>query len=64
KVVLPEKAASFLYNTASFGNNIQVMVKMSINKDFFLPTEYPDLRAFYNYVVQKHGEQIVLRKKS
>ncbi|MEL6650396.1 MAG: DUF3857 domain-containing protein [Bacteroidota bacterium] len=63
RVVMPEKAASFLYNTASFGSNIQVMVKMTVDKDFFGPTEYADLRAFYDYVLKKHGEQIILHRK-
>jgi len=64
RVVLPEKAAAFTYNIASIGNSIQVMSSMQINKAFFGPEEYLDLRAFYAYVVNKHGEQIVLKKKS
>lgn len=64
RVVLPEKAAAFTYNTASIGNTVQVLSTLQINKAFFGPNEYPDLRAFYAYVVNKHAEQIVLKKKS
>lgn len=64
RVVLPGKVATFTYNSASVGNNVQVMSTLQINKAFFGPEEYPDLRAFYAYVVKKQSEQIVLKKKS
>jgi hypothetical protein len=36
---------------------------MSINKTLFAQDEYPNLREFYNQVVAKQDEQIVLKKK-
>ncbi|MFK7922241.1 MAG: DUF3858 domain-containing protein [Bacteroidia bacterium] len=64
RVVLPGKVATFTYNTASIGSSVQILSTLEINKAFFGPEEYPDLRAFYAYVVNKQAEQIVLKKKS
>jgi hypothetical protein len=35
---------------------------MSINKGVFAQDEYPNLREFYNQMVAKQAEQIVLKK--
>jgi len=36
---------------------------LQINKSLFIQDEYPHLREFYNRVVAKQAEQIVLKKK-
>jgi len=36
---------------------------LSINKPMFIQVDYPILREFYNHVVAKQAEQIVLKKK-
>ena len=46
------------------GNVIQVMSKFNINKTMFLPEEYLALKRFYNQIIAKHAEQIVLKKKT
>jgi len=33
-----------------------------MGKTFFLPQEYDGLRQFFDYVVKKQAEQIVLKK--
>lgn len=64
RVVLPEKGASFTYQIQSIGGMVQAMSVLDINQTMFSSEEYPNIRAFYDYVVKKHGEQIVLKKKS
>ncbi|PWJ44084.1 DUF3857 domain-containing protein [Sediminitomix flava] len=64
RIVLPNKAASFTYNVSSTGNIIQIMSRMNLKKDSFMPEEYPTLREFFTQVFSKHQEQLVLVKKA
>ena len=61
-VQLPNKAGSFIYSVTQMGNVLQVMSKIQINKNFFLPDDYEFLKAFYDHIITKHGEQVVLKK--
>jgi hypothetical protein len=62
-LMLPENAAKFMYNVGQNGNTINITSQFLINKNIFVQTEYPDLKEFYNQVVAKQTEQIVLKKK-
>jgi hypothetical protein len=62
-VSLPGNSARFTYNVTQTGNIINVVSMLQINKSLFLQDEYPHLREFYNHVVAKQAEQIVLKKK-
>ncbi len=59
---LPNAAGSFRFNVAQTGNTIQLMSNININQVEFNSHEYPNLREFYNRIVDKHNEQIVLKK--
>lgn len=59
---LPGNAARFHYQIQVSANIINVLSKISINKDLFLPEEYPHLRKFYSMIVAKQAEQLVLKK--
>jgi hypothetical protein len=61
--VLPGNGAKYLFNIATIGDAISITSNLQINKSLFLQEEYPDLREFYNRVVAKQAEQIVLKKK-
>lgn len=61
--VLPDNAAKFTYASTQVGDVISVVSVLQINKSLFGQDEYPHLREFYNLVVAKHAEQIVLKKK-
>jgi hypothetical protein len=52
-----------MYNVAQNGNVITVTSMFQINKSLFTQLEYPYLREFYNQIVAKQAEQIVLKKK-
>ncbi|HEX7845569.1 MAG TPA: transglutaminase domain-containing protein [Chitinophagaceae bacterium] len=47
----------------SSDNTIKVQYKLETKKTFFQTTEYDTLREFYNLVVAKQAEQIVLKKR-
>ncbi|HEY9045743.1 MAG TPA: DUF3857 domain-containing protein [Ohtaekwangia sp.] len=61
--VLPGSAAKFSYNVTQTGNVVNIISMVQINKSLFLQDEYPHLREFYNMIVAKQAEQIVLKKK-
>jgi hypothetical protein len=61
--MLPENGARFIYSASQIGNNINIMSNLSVNKSIFNQIEYPNLREFYNQVVAKQAEMIVLKKK-
>lgn len=61
-VTLPEKACLFTYTSAINGGKVTVTSRMRINKIVYAETEYEYLKEFYNLMIQKHAEQIVLKK--
>ncbi|MFZ6012835.1 MAG: transglutaminase domain-containing protein [Bacteroidota bacterium] len=62
-LVLPGNAAKYVYNVAKTDNMVNITSSFQINRNIFTQVEYPDLREFYNQVVAKQAEQIVLKKK-
>lgn len=62
KMALPEKSAMFEYSVSVAGNKLLLTNKFSINKPLFVYSEYQGLKDFYNQIVAKHAEQVVLKK--
>jgi hypothetical protein len=62
-IALPGNAARFLYNVSQLENTINITSSFQINKALFMQNEYAFIREFYNQVVAKQAEQIVLKKK-
>jgi len=59
---LPGNAGKYAYSASKIGNVISITSTLQINKSLFVQDEYPALREFYNLVVAKQNEQIVLKK--
>ncbi|MEO6949420.1 MAG: DUF3857 domain-containing protein [Ginsengibacter sp.] len=53
----------FEYLISVSGNVISFRNTLKLGKTFFTPEEYASLREFFNYVVKKQKEQIVLKRK-
>ncbi len=62
-VTLPENGGKFLFQVTQIGNTLQIVSKLSIKKELFVPEDYLYLKEFYNIIIAKHAEQIVLVKK-
>jgi hypothetical protein len=62
-VMLPNNGGKFTYNVQAVGNTINVISVLTINQNLFSQIEYKGLREFYDLVVAKQAEQIVLKKK-
>lgn len=60
---LPKNGGKYTYSISVTGNTIQFTSHLIINQALFTQQEYPNLKEFYNQVVAKQAEQIVLRKK-
>ncbi|NDK55170.1 transglutaminase domain-containing protein [Pontibacter fetidus] len=61
-VSLPNNGGKFTYLVQQEGNTLQVLSRININKPVFYAQEYAYLKEFYNQIIAKHAEQIVLKK--
>lgn len=62
-IVMEENMGSFKYSIGnSAGNIIQIAVSMDINAATFSPDYYLTLKDFFNKMIEKQGEKIVLKK--
>lgn len=62
-LALPNNTGKYQYSVSQVGDMISVISSFQINKVLFPQEEYPVLREFYNQVIAKQAEQIVIRKK-
>lgn len=58
-----EDDGMFEYRISESNGIISMRSRLRIKRAYFLPEEYDMLREFFNYVVKKHNEQIVFKKK-
>jgi hypothetical protein len=63
KVLLNESDGMFEYIFSKTDNEINFRSRLKLDKATFLPEDYEYLRGFYDYIVKKHAEQIVFKKK-
>jgi hypothetical protein len=61
-VALPDNAGKFTYNVNLVGNTITVLSKIVITKTLYIQNEYELIKEFYNQIIAKQKEQIVLKK--
>lgn len=61
-LTLPNKSASFRYSVDQQEDKILIRHFFTVSKVIFLDSEYPDLKEFYNRVIQKNNEKFVLVK--
>ena len=59
---LPGKAAKFQFYISTVGNMMQVISNFTINQAVFQYDTYKALQNFYNLVIEKQNEKIVLKK--
>lgn len=59
---LGEDTGSFRYLISQVGNKLQLSVEFSINKAFIAAEEYANLKKFYELLISKENEKVVLSK--
>ena len=62
KMTLPENSANFQMLYSVNGNTVQVLCKFNINKPVFYVAEYNDLKAYFDEVVKKESEMLIIKK--
>jgi len=62
KLSLPENSASFQMISAVDENKVQVLFKLNINKAVFFQPEYQNLKAFFDELVKKQSEMLIIKK--
>jgi hypothetical protein len=60
--VMVDDLGSFSYKVLSSGNKLKVTVVMTLNKGKIGPINYSVLKQFYDEIVKKHNQKIVLVK--
>lgn len=61
-LIIPEDAGRFTYATVINENKITLTSRIQLRKAIYYADEYPFLREFFDKIVTKHQEQIVLKK--
>ena len=61
-VALPGDGGKFYYSVAQNGNAVTIVSKIQINKTLFLPEEYELIKEFFNQIIAKQGEMILIKK--
>lgn len=62
KASMGDSVVAFKYLLSENSNKIQLSAEFSINRYFVSPEEYSDLKKFYQYMIDKEDEKIVLSK--
>ena len=60
-ISLPEKSGKFIFFCQEKDNKITVLSRINLYKPVFTAEEFGFLKEFYDLIVQKHAEQIVLK---
>lgn len=63
-ISLPGRGGQFMYQISQMDQKINLTMVFSINKVLFLPDEYQALKNFFDLVINKQAEQVVLKKKT
>lgn len=61
-IKLPNKAGVLSYNAVALGKKIQLVFSYKINSTSFLPNQYNYLKSFYDAIIRKQTEAIILKK--
>ncbi|HRJ13840.1 MAG TPA: DUF3857 domain-containing protein [Saprospiraceae bacterium] len=60
---LPERGGSFVYQVSRNENTLNINYKLRLDQLEFDPEEYAGLKMFFDQLIAKQEEQIVLKKK-
>jgi len=63
KLMLPDNKGQILYSVTSIGNVINVVLRLSISDPFYTVSEYPFLKEFFNQIIKKQAEPVIISKK-
>jgi len=59
---LPGNGGSFVYQAKEVNGTIQLISKIYWKELIYEPKDYQALKAFYNTMIEKHAQQVILKK--
>ncbi|PKP39265.1 MAG: hypothetical protein CVT98_02490 [Bacteroidetes bacterium HGW-Bacteroidetes-15] len=59
---LSDAKGQFIYSTSQIGNEVMVVSRLSINQTLYVPTDYAEIKNFYDLLVNKSSEKLVFKK--
>ena len=59
---MTDKMASYVYRVSASEDKINISTEMAFNSSIIAPDYYQDLKKFYETIVTKQNEKIVLTK--
>jgi hypothetical protein len=62
RMTTPENVASFVFNISASGNKVVVQVTSEINKAMVSAAYYDVLKSFFQQMIDKQNEKIILKK--
>ncbi|MEM6725690.1 MAG: DUF3858 domain-containing protein, partial [Bacteroidota bacterium] len=64
KFQLPNKDGMYQYQVNNTGNTIQIRSRFELNRTFYKPDQYEQLKDLFDYMLEKQNELIVLKMKA
>ncbi len=61
---LPNRGGKYMYNVGLIGEDIQVMVRLSLNQTQYSTESYGSLKELFNIILSKQDQQIVFKEKT
>lgn len=61
-MALPEGKGRYILSASTVGGTIVLVCKMQLNRDMYIPSDYLILKQFFEQIVSKSNEKIVLKK--
>jgi len=62
RVLMPNNAGEFTFNVLVDESIIHVSSTIFIEKTHYLPEEYEEIKTFFDYIIRKHEEDLILRR--
>ena len=62
KITLSDNGASLLYSISQMENKVVLKYVFDISKMIYLPSDYPELKWFWDNVAEKNNAMLVLKK--
>lgn len=59
---MTDQVADYAYSVAAMDSFVQITSRMRINKAVFAYNEYEELKLFYDMIIKKHAEPVVIKK--
>jgi hypothetical protein len=64
KISLPDNAGTFLYKIEMINDQLSIHYELVINQTLFPSSQYGEIKKFYEMIVAKQAEQVVLKRSS